>query len=79
MMDFYLTASLKSLIKLNITSQTLLLSEMNLSQCCTQNFSWAYDTFMYRVLGWNDRPSTMVRTCVNFFFKSLEYLDRLKK
>ena len=76
---FYLTACLRFLIELDIAWQTLKFSETNLSQCCTQSFFGRNGTYIYCVLECNWRPSTMVGACVKNFFKSLGYLDWLKK
>ena len=70
-MEFYLTTYLSFLIKLDMGSQTLLFPEMNLSQFCTQTIFGNNGTYIYCLLQWNWKPSTMVGACVKFFFKSL--------
>ena len=72
-MDFSLTTCLSSLIKLDMASQTLWLSEMNLSQFCTESIFENNGTYIYCVLEWNWRSSTMIEACVKKnFFKGLE-------
>ena len=73
-----LTTCLIFLIKLDMASQTLKLPEMDLSQFCTQSIFGNNGTYIYCVLEWNWRASTMVGACVKFFFKSLELLHYLK-
>ena len=71
-MDFCLKTCLSFLIKLDMALQTLQLPEMNLSQFCTQSIFGNNGTYIYCVLEWNWRLSTMVGACVKKIFKSLE-------
>ena len=51
---------------------------MNLSQFYTQSIFGNNGTYVYCVLEWNWRPSTMIGACVKNIFKSLELLHYLK-
>ena len=60
------------LIKLDVASLTLQFLEMSLSQFCTKSVFGANVTYIYCVLEWNRRPSTMAVACIKYFFRSLE-------
>ena len=65
----FTVACLRFFVKVDMASQTLYLSEMNLRHCCTRSFFDHNGTYTYCALKWDWRCSTM--TWPKTIFKSL--------